>query len=92
MVLTNMICEYHEIKDGSMELACNGLSALAKAFIHDANISINDPNYDLIAAIHREHGHSPITWTMRHVKGHQDNHTDFNLLDRWSKLNIEVMP
>ena len=30
-----------------------------------------------------------ITWTTRHVKGHQDDDTDA-VIDRWALLNIEM--
>ncbi len=82
MVITNMICAYHEVLAGSIELACDGLSALNKAFPYEPNIYIQDPNYDLIAVIHHERTNSPITWMVRHVKGHQDDTTYLNLLDR----------
>jgi hypothetical protein len=90
LIITNIICEHHDIKEGGIELACDGLSALNKAFPFQPHISIQDPNYDLIAAIHKEHVNSPLTWTHKHVKGHQDDHTDISVLDNWSKLNIEA--
>ncbi len=90
LIITNIICEHHEIKEGGIELACDGLSALHKAFLSQPYASIFDPNYDLISAIHREHENSPLTWKHKHVKGHQDDHNNISLLDHWSKLNIEV--
>jgi hypothetical protein len=42
MIITNMICAYHDIKEGSMELACDGLSALNKAFPHQKTLNVQD--------------------------------------------------
>jgi hypothetical protein len=33
---------------------------------------------------------STLTWTFRHVRGHQDKHTSYHLLDMWGKLNVEM--
>jgi hypothetical protein len=34
MTITNKLCDFYDIKDGSIELACNGRSAIDKAFSH----------------------------------------------------------
>jgi hypothetical protein len=90
MAIINIICKFYDIKEGHIELACDGLSAFNRAFPSDSGISIQDPNYDLIAAIHKQRLTSRITWQVRHVKGHQDETMDIHLLDQWRKLNIEV--
>ena len=33
---------------------------------------------------------SPLVWTWRHVKGHQDSHTPLAALDWRSRLNVEM--
>jgi hypothetical protein len=34
--------------------------------------------------------YSPLLWKIRHVKGHQDDHTAVQQLDRWGQLNVEM--
>jgi hypothetical protein len=84
------ICSYHHISEGSVELACDGLSALNKAFSQVSILQLEDPNYDLIAAIKHQWLYSPLLWKIRHVKGHQDDHTAIQQLDRWGQLNVEM--
>jgi hypothetical protein len=62
---------------------CDGLSALDVAFTSDHPFSVDDPNYDIIVAIHRMISQSPVSWSTKHVSGHQDDHKDFSSLDIW---------
>jgi hypothetical protein len=60
------------------------------AFSYVALLHIDEPNFDIIAAIKHQWQYSSILWKVRHVKGHQDKHTEINNLDRWSWLNVEM--
>jgi hypothetical protein len=51
MIMVKHICSYHHISEGSIELACDGLSALNKALSQMSILQLEDPNYDLFAAI-----------------------------------------
>jgi hypothetical protein len=90
MIMVKHICEHHKIKEGAVELACDGLSAIDKAFSYVSLLHIDEPDFDLIAAIKHQWRYSPILWKVRHVRGHQDKHTAINNLDRWSRLNVEM--
>ncbi len=90
MITVKHICEHHKIKEGAVELACDGLSAIDKAFSYVSLLHIDEPDFDLIAAIKHQWQHSPILWKVRHVRGHQDKHTAIDNLDRWSRLNVEM--
>jgi hypothetical protein len=90
MIMVKNLCLYHNITDGAVELACDGLSAIDKSFSYVSLLHIDEPNYDLITAIKHQWKYSPLLWRVRHVKGHQDEHTDLQNLDRWGKLNVEM--
>ena len=45
-------------------------------------------SYDLICMIKNHLKQSPIQWAKRHVKGHRDNHKNFQELDEWSQVNV----
>jgi hypothetical protein len=90
LVVVNQLCAHYKIVDGEIELACDGLSAINKAFSAVSILNIDDSNYDLLGAIQHQWKNSPVHWKFRHVKGHQDDHSSFDTLDRWSKLNVEM--
>ncbi len=71
-----------------MELGCDGQSALDKAFNYVSLIRIEDTNYDLLFALQNLWAYSPITWSFKHVRGHQDDHDTIDNLDRWAKQNV----
>lgn len=80
----------HHITTGQIEFGCDGLSALAVAFTLDHHFSMDYPSYEIIAAIWKLISQSPVSWTTRHVSGHQDDHKEFNSLDTWERLNVEA--
>ena len=72
-------------------MGCDGEIALNHVFGEgpgsDADVSAAD--YDMISAIRWVIQQSPITWTHRHIKGHQDD-DGTEPLDRWATLNVEM--
>lgn len=90
MIITNLLCDHYKIREVAIELVCNGLSAIITAFSHLSILSVQNPNYDFIAAIKYVWSHSPMLWKVHQVKGHQDDVTDISQLDRWSQLYVEV--
>jgi hypothetical protein len=90
MILVQKLCQYYDISSGQIEFACDGLSALNKAFSHVALIAVEEPSYDLLAAIRHQWLYSKIQWKIRHVAGHQDDDVPIEQLDRWGKLNVEM--
>ena len=84
----NHICKSYNITHGSITAGCDSTSALNNAFgTHPVTTKI--PSRDIVAAIRHELQHSPITWTPKHVKGHQD-HNQSQYLDEWAQGNIQV--
>jgi hypothetical protein len=81
--LVNRICKHFEVPTGQIEFGCDGLSALSKAFSEVTDTPVDEPSFDLIAAIKHEINVSPIEWTHRHILGHQDDHIHFSDLDVW---------
>jgi predicted RNA-binding Zn-ribbon protein involved in translation (DUF1610 family) len=78
------------IKTGAITVACDGLSALQQAQrVHDF-VNPNEPQYDLILAIRSIVADSSWQWTWRHVKGHQDDATEFQSLDFWGQWNSKM--
>ncbi len=90
LVTVKKVCEYFHILQGSIELGCDGQSALDKAFNYVSIIRIEDADHDLLHAIRNLWAHSPLIWKFRHVKGHQDDTIPIKDLDRWASLNVEM--
>ena len=88
-ILLRQLCTDHHIMHGGIEIAFDCLSALKTVFEHEWD-EPQQSCYDLIHQIRREVQASPLQWTWRHVKGHQDKNTHFAALDWRSQLNIEM--
>jgi hypothetical protein len=86
MVVVQKFCEYYHISKGSIELGCDGLSALESTFDKGDYLFHDIPSYDLISAILSLRRKSPLRWLHRHVRGHQDR--DNRDLDVWANRNI----
>jgi hypothetical protein len=90
LLTVNKLCEFFNVDSGSLELGCDGQSALDKAFNQVSILQVGDSNYDMLFAIRSLWALSPIKWKFRHIMGHQDDHVALDKLDRWAKLNIEM--
>jgi hypothetical protein len=62
LVCAKHLCDFFNITPGSIELGCDGQSALDKAFNYVSLLRIENPNYDLLSAILTLWVHSPINW------------------------------
>jgi hypothetical protein len=51
MIMVKCLCAHYKIKEGAVELACDGLSAIDKAFSYVSLLHSDEPNFNLIAAI-----------------------------------------
>ena len=89
ITMVNAICEFHMIKTGAIELGCNGIQALRHVDQRSEVTNHRMAQFDLLSAARNALRKCPVTVTMRHVKGHQDDHWD-TTLDRWASLNIEA--
>jgi hypothetical protein len=63
--------------------------ALEQLSPFDVQVDTNGQQFDLISAIRLAQKQSPVTWSFRHVKGHQDEDLEAKL-DRWACLNIQM--
>ena len=85
--MVQVICELHNIQEGSIEVACDGMNALAQVGEADPIIRPNGAQYDIIAATQAKIKRTNIQWKMRHVMGHQDDTQGCTVMDRWETLN-----
>jgi len=88
LAITNQLCEYYDIQEGAIEIGCDGLSALQTSFDYGPHLSYDISNYDLIGAIYHMRKMSKVSWTYRHVKGHQDKTSSD--LDEWATQNVRM--
>ena len=86
----NIICRRYEITEGNIELGCDGLEAFKVASRYDYDPTTRIKHYDLVSTLHQLIKDSPLTWTFRHVKGHQDNSITYDQIDEWGRLNIDA--
>ena len=62
----------HDIKDGSIMIACDNKASLENALCHEIRASVTRSSHDILWAIHELRKDLSITLTPKHVKGHQD--------------------
>jgi hypothetical protein len=77
-------------KEGSITVGCDGLSALNQVQKTVDFINPNERHFDIIMAVRTIVAETTWDWHWKHVKGHQDEVTACEDLDRWSKWNIEM--
>ena len=83
VLMTELMKEVWGISGGGITLGCDGLGALyqsvdVKYFI----TSCKQQHFDLISGIQGYIRPSAITYTPKHIKGHQDDIIDISKLDR----------
>ena len=90
LVTLEMLCQVHQIQQGSIELGLDGEGAY-KAVFESTHTPADAKSYDLIRAIRGMIQDLPIRITGRHVVGHQDDRLGAAaVLDRWARLNIDM--
>jgi hypothetical protein len=72
---------------GSIELACDGLSALCQSFFHGPAVPTR-PQFDYLQVIRKNFKASSLNWKGRHVSGHQDKWKTHDELDWWEQTNV----
>ena len=85
----NLLARQYSLSSGSITLACDCSSALIR-LQQLRSPKPSTAQYDLLMACRLELAASPLTWKFRHVRGHQDSHQDYRLLDRYSQLNVDM--
>jgi hypothetical protein len=79
VLVVNWLCEWAGLTTGKIEVGCDGLSALNKAF-DSWPLEPQDPHFDMLSAIRHMIQASPLQWTTRHIAGHQDNDATLSLI------------
>ena len=87
LTTVNLICIINNISSGGITVGCDSKSALRTAF-HKDRVRPCQASRDIIQAIHHQIHRSPLTWTTKHVKGHQDDVKD--TLTDWEQANVDV--
>ncbi len=90
MLTVHKSCQYFNNTAGAIELDCDGMSAIDRAFSCLTILNIEEPCYDLISAIKKLWAHSPILWKVQHVRGHQEEEKQISELSRLELLIIEM--
>jgi hypothetical protein len=88
LAVLHQACLYFDVQEGNVQIGCDGLSALQHAFEREPFLPTDFPDYDLLGAIYHLRKISKVTWSHRHVKGHQDDHS--TELDQWASLNVQM--
>ena len=91
-VIVDLLCQHYDIKEGAIEVGCDGLNALRDCFKPGFTASCAKPHFDLICATRTIMERTPIKWLWRHVDAHQlDNpFIEYEDLDRWGQLNEDM--
>ena len=85
-----LISKHLKIDKGKITLGCDGLGAVK---IIDREFEVTKCNmgqFDVIRSINRLRKKSNTKSSLRHVKGHQDDNTNYYQLDRWAQMNVLV--
>ena len=90
MVAVKMICGFHQIEQGTITLACDNQGALNKAKFPHRACSPDQAHFDLIGGIWKLRSEVKIDWKFHWVAGHQDDHVEYEDLDRWGQLNVQM--
>jgi hypothetical protein len=90
ILMVNALCTKNDIQEGHITAKCDGEGTIK--ILHNLHVITKNTrkHFDLIIAITKALNKSPLTWTFAHIDGHQDDHVEFNRLDRWAQLNVMV--
>ena len=86
----NNICSTYNVLERSTDIECKRLEAYNVATRYAYALSTKLSHYDLSSTIHQLIKASPLSWELRHVKGHQDRGDTYNNIDEWVQMNIEA--
>ncbi len=87
----HIICQRYNIQNGGCIVGCDGIEALKQSTHgHTEWVVLTSKQVDILSACTKLVKHLPLRITARHVKGHQDDHTTIEKLDRMSQLNIKM--
>ena len=87
--MLDIIVRHNNITEGKVTIALDGLTAMQQAG-GDWPLSLDQECFDYLQIIRAWIKLSPLTFTFRHVKGHQTDLVAYNQLDWWGKKNEDV--
>jgi len=90
LMVIKAICIFYGITQGSVDLFCECDMALWLASKEWLQLVQLTKHADIVRAICILVDELPIKIWFREVKGHQDNHVEYALLDRPSQMNMEA--
>ena len=85
----NCLCLANQVFHGAMTIACDCLSAIQN-ISKQYDPSPGTSHHDILSHIRYLIRISPIDWSFRHVRGHQDDHCAYSHLDRWGQRNVDM--
>ena len=88
--MVEKLCKVHNIREGTVELCCDGLGALNRPPQTSWTTYATEQHFDISEASRQAMIKMPIKWKSRHVKEHQDDDNELESLDRYGKLNVEM--
>ena len=83
-------CTFHKITDGQVTLGCDNFNGVRQARGEWLKVPLRAAHSDLIRAIRVLKAKLPIRVVMEHVKGHQDDFTFYEDLERLAQMNVDV--
>ena len=89
LTILDIIVRYNSITEGEVTFALDGLTAMEEAG-GDWPLSFDQKCFNYLQIIRAWIKLSPVTFTFRHVKGHQTNKVAYNQLDWWGRRNKDV--
>jgi hypothetical protein len=85
IIFIALIVEYYEIQQGSVEVACDEIEALRAVSREFRTPKSGSNSFDIVAPTRKHLSQSPLIWTFRNLKGHQDKLREE--FDIWERLN-----
>ena len=90
LTAVEVICEFHNIKDGSITVACDNDASLDKGITYNERLKTSCKYFDIFWATKEIKDRVKIKFIPKQVKGHQDKHMKINKLTRIERLNCYV--
>ena len=87
MVLT--VTTLHKVASSRLLVGCDNEKGLYLSSLINDRVSPKQKHSDILRTIRHVRGKLPIDITFKHISGHQDETTLYELLDRPSQLNID---
>ena len=80
VIVAESIVAFHDINEGTIELGCDCASGITAVFQHTYDTP-KQPHHDLIHENRQKLAVSNLHWKFRHIRGHQEKHVSYHLLD-----------